>query len=47
MSHYEKLVADQISETKNILEFCNLKFEDNWLIILITTYPLKQSVFIK
>ena len=28
-SHYEKLVADQISETKNILEFCNLKFEDS------------------
>ena len=28
-SHYEKLVTEQISETKSILKFCNLKFEDN------------------
>ena len=28
-SHYEKLVTEQVNETKNILEFCNLKFEDN------------------
>ena len=28
-SHYEKLVTQQVNETKNILEFCNLKFEDN------------------
>ena len=28
-SHYEKLVTQQVNETKNILEFCNLKFEDS------------------
>ncbi len=28
-SHYEKLVTEQISETKNILKFCNLEFEEN------------------
>ena len=26
--HYEKLVANQIGETKKILEFCNLEFEN-------------------
>jgi len=28
-SHYEKLVTKQVSETKNILKFCNLKFEES------------------
>ena len=28
-NHYEKLVTDQINETKNILKFCNLEFEDS------------------
>ena len=27
-SHYEKLVAEQVNETKNILKFCNLEFEE-------------------
>ena len=26
--HYEKLVAKQLDETKKILQFCNLEFED-------------------
>ncbi len=26
--HYEKLVANQLDETKKILQFCNLEFED-------------------
>jgi len=28
-SHYEKLVKEQVNETKNILKFCNLEFEEN------------------
>ena len=28
-NYYEKLVTNQINETKNILKFCNLEFEDN------------------
>ena len=40
-SHYEKLVADQISETKNILEFCNLKFEDNCVNYTNNNIPSK------
>ena len=28
-SHYEDLVSDQINQTKNILKFCNLKFEES------------------
>ncbi len=28
-SHYEKLVTKQVSETKNILKFCNLEFEES------------------
>jgi hypothetical protein len=27
--HYERLVANQIDETKKILEFCNLEFENS------------------
>ena len=41
MSHYEKLVADQINETKNILEFCNLKFEDNCVNYTNNNIPSK------
>ena len=40
-SHYEKLVAEQISETKNILEFCNLKFEDNCVNYTNNNIPSK------
>ncbi len=40
-SHYEKLVADQISETKNILEFCDLKFEDNCINYTNNNIPSK------
>ena len=28
-SHYEKLVTEQVNETKNILKFCNLEFEES------------------
>ena len=28
-NHYENLVSDQVKETKNILKFCNLEFEEN------------------
>jgi hypothetical protein len=28
-SHYERLVSDQINETKKILDFCDLEFENN------------------
>ena len=28
-SHYEKLVTKQVSETKNILKFCDLEFEES------------------
>jgi hypothetical protein len=27
--HYEKLVTNQLNETKKILKFCNLEFEDS------------------
>ena len=40
-SHYEKLVTEQISETKSILEFCNLKFEDNCVNYTKNNIPSK------
>jgi len=27
--HYETLVSDQLNETKKVLKFCNLEFENN------------------
>ena len=45
-SHYEKLVSDQITETKNILKFCNLKFEENCIDYTKNKIPSRTvSVF--
>ena len=45
-SHYEKLVSNQINETKNILKFCNLKFEENCIDYTKNKIPSKTvSVF--
>ena len=45
-SHYEKLVSDQINETKNILKFCNLEFEDNCIDYTKNNIPSRTvSVF--
>ena len=45
-NHYEKLVTDQIKETKNILKFCNLKFEENCINYTDNKIPSKTvSVF--
>ena len=40
-SHYEKLVTQQVNETKNILEFCNLKFEDSCIDYTNNNIPSK------
>ena len=40
-SHYEKLVTQQVNETKNILEFCNLKFEDSCVNYTNNNIPSK------
>ena len=45
-SYYEKLVSDQVNETKNILKFCNLKFEENCIDYTNNKIPSKTvSVF--
>ncbi len=40
-SHYEKLVTQQVNETKKILEFCNLKFEDRCIDYTSNNIPSK------
>ena len=45
-SHYEKLVSDQVKETRNILKFCNLEFEDNCVNYTKNNIPSRTvSVF--
>ena len=45
-SHYEKLVSDQVKETKNILKFCNLEFEDSCVNYTKNNIPSRTvSVF--
>ena len=45
-SHYEKLVSDQINETKSILKFCNLNFEESCINYTDNKIPSKTvSVF--
>ena len=45
-SHYEKLVSDQINETKSILKFCNLDFEENCINYTENKIPSRTvSVF--
>ena len=45
-SHYEKLVTEQVNETKNILKFCNLEFEDNCINYTNNNIPSRTvSVF--
>ncbi len=52
-SHYEKLVTQQVDETKNILEFCNLKFEENCINYTnsnipsrtISVYQIREKIY--
>ena len=45
-SHYEKLVSDQVKETKKILKFCNLEFEDSCVNYTKNNIPSRTvSVF--
>ena len=45
-SHYEKLVSDQVNETKKILKFCDLKFEENCIDYTKNKIPSRTvSVF--
>ena len=41
----ENLVSDQINETKKLINFCNLSWEDSLLIILKMKLALKLLVF--
>ena len=44
--HYEKLVSNQVDETKNILKFCNLEFEDRCVNYAENNIPFRTvSVF--
>jgi len=44
--HYEKLVSNQVDETKNILKFCNLEFEDRCVNYAENNIPSRTvSVF--
>ncbi len=38
-SHYEKLVTEQVNETKNILKFCNLEFEESCINYMNSKIP--------
>ena len=45
-NHYEKLVSDQINQTKNILKFCDLEFEDSCINYVENKIPSRTvSVF--